>query len=80
MKLSSDELAPVVERPQPQIRLAFVAEPPLPAVQDMVDDTPDAAEAILIIEDEPEVVAASSSPGVRRENYRNLFTRLRHGA
>jgi hypothetical protein len=35
-------------------------------------------EAVLIIEDEPAVVTAASAD-VRREDYRNLFSRLRHG-
>jgi len=39
------------------------------------DHLPD---AILVIEDEPEYEAAAPS-GVRRENYRQLFSRLRHG-
>ena len=39
----------------------------------------DASEAILVIEDEPAEVALPR-PGVRRESYRQLFSRLRHGA
>ena len=34
---------------------------------------------ILVIEDEP-VDGGSPGTGVRRENYRQLFSRLRHGA
>jgi hypothetical protein len=34
--------------------------------------------SILVIEDELDEPALAQ-PGVRRENYRQLFTRLRHG-
>ena len=38
----------------------------------------DTSDAILVIDDEP--AAAAPSPGVRREEYRQLFSRLRHGS
>jgi hypothetical protein len=38
----------------------------------------DAADAILVIEDEP-IDGGPPGPGVRRESYRQLFSRLRHG-
>jgi type II secretory pathway predicted ATPase ExeA len=41
---------------------------------DIADDT------ILVIEDEPAPPAPGPQPGVRREGYRQLFSRLRHGA
>jgi hypothetical protein len=39
----------------------------------------DAADAILVIEDDV-IDGGPSGPGVRRESYRQLFSRLRHGA
>jgi len=39
----------------------------------------DVAEAILVIEDDT-IDGGPPSPGVRRESYRQLFSRLRHGA
>jgi type II secretory pathway predicted ATPase ExeA len=43
------------------------------------DEFCDAAEPVLIIEDD--LVASEPAPaGARRENYRHLFSRLRHGA
>ena len=65
------------ESHRPALRLAVVndspiiAEPPAAVV-------PEVVETILVIEDE----AANDDrpqPGVRRENYRQLFSRLRHG-
>jgi hypothetical protein len=65
---------------RPTIRLAvvnetapIVDEPSLPAVASDLADEP-----ILVIEDDAEQSAAPQ-PGARRESYRQLFTRLRHG-
>jgi len=66
--------------PHPTIRLAVVndsapvaEEPRLPPAASEFADEP-----ILVIEDEADQ-AAAPKPGVRRESYRQLFTRLRHG-
>ena len=58
-----------VEPPRPPIRLAVVAEPHPPTTHDAIDELPDDAEPILIIEDEPETAVASPAPGVRREYF-----------
>ena len=81
--------------PSSTIRLALVAESTLDDAEMVVADAePEAApaeyvdppaavddEPVLVIEDEAAVAAdaATGEPGVRRENYRNLFSRLRHG-
>jgi type II secretory pathway predicted ATPase ExeA len=43
------------------------------------NEVEDASDAILVIEDEP-IDGGPPSPGVRRESYRQLFSRLRYGA
>jgi hypothetical protein len=52
----------------PHVEVAALGE----IEHDTLDDT------ILVIEDDP-TPPADPQPGVRRENYRQLFTRLRHG-
>lgn len=67
---------------RPTIRLAVVNETrPLadePKSTAEASDFADADEPILVIEDDAEQSVAPQ-PGVRRESYRQLFTRLRHG-
>ncbi|MGD9636569.1 MAG: ExeA family protein [Pirellulales bacterium] len=66
---------------RPTIRLALVNEsitlPEEPTVQSTTAPEPP-EQPILIIEDDQEA-AVRPQPGVRRESYRQLFTRLRHG-
>ena len=67
--------------PQATIRLAVVSEsgpqPDEPQVH-VVPHSDQPNEPILVIEDESDQRGAAQ-PGVRRESYRQLFTRLRHG-
>lgn len=55
--------------------------PPAAAIESgpLEDTLEDGADSILVIEDEP-IDGSPSDPGVRRESYRQLFSRLRHGA
>jgi type II secretory pathway predicted ATPase ExeA len=64
--------------PPPPLRLAVMPDSP-PTADAVIATTQDEEEeAILVIEDEPSE-PLRPEPGVRRESYRRLFTRLRHG-
>jgi hypothetical protein len=52
---------------------------PLAAKSSEANHADDAADAILVIEDEPPTTDDRPQSGVRRESYRQLFSRLRHG-
>jgi type II secretory pathway predicted ATPase ExeA len=75
LETASEEVAPEADMTWPPLRIADVpdsapvATAPLPSV----DDDP-----VLIIEDDAPV-PASPKPPVRRDEYRNLFSRLRSG-
>jgi type II secretory pathway predicted ATPase ExeA len=71
-------LADEVRDPSESAAATFAASSDGGGVALDTDDRGDEADDVLIIEDEPCVVERSG-PGVRREDYRHLFSRLRHG-
>jgi hypothetical protein len=61
-----------------QLSVSCEATPAIEVVDADLEYLDDAADTILVIEDEP-AEPVRSQPGVRREEYRQLFSRLRHG-
>ncbi len=69
------------EPARPQLRIADVSDAPAAIVElDSLELELENDEPVLIVEDDaPAVPASQQKPPVRREEYRNLFSRLRSG-
>jgi len=66
------------ETPRPSLRLAVVNDTPAVSEPIVTVGTAETNQPVLVIEDDP-ADSDSPQPGVRRESYRQLFSRLRHG-
>ena len=75
VEAAPDEAAQETDLTWPPLRIADVSDSPA-AIPDPMESDND--EPVLIIEDDAPVPAPHKPP-VRREEYRNLFSRLRSG-
>lgn len=66
------------EVPRPALRLAVVNDTPAVSEPIVAVGTAETNQPVLVIEDDP-TESDGPQPGVRRESYRQLFSRLRHG-
>jgi type II secretory pathway predicted ATPase ExeA len=69
---------PEREAPRPALRLAVVNDTPAVNEPIVAMGTAETNQPVLVIEDDP-TESDGPQPGIRRENYRQLFSRLRHG-
>lgn len=66
------------ETPRPALRLAVVNDTAAASEPIVAVGTAETNQPVLVIEDDP-TESDGPQPGVRRESYRQLFSRLRHG-
>jgi hypothetical protein len=73
------DFAPMeLKTPRPALRLAVVNDTPAVSEPIVAVSTAETNQPVLVIEDDP-TESDGPQPGVRRESYRQLFSRLRHG-